>query len=177
MIFKQKKWKILITLTVPSCPEVAPKWSPKVTKWSVYGQSKVPTWFSFLPGFDILPQRKHFWLGRCFLWSLAYCLVFGRCYRIFWALWVFKKKCFLFCGWISVIQVVFQFCELTTWVVFDTLLLFLPGRAIQTLHSFALCTAFPESSMIRGFLALQIHFERITELWKLLFFTILILKA
>ena len=67
MIFKQKKWKILITLTVPSCPEVAPKWSPKVTKWSVYGQSKVPTWFS---------NRKHFWLGRCFLWSLAYCLVF-----------------------------------------------------------------------------------------------------
>ena len=112
MIFKQKKWKILITLTVPSCPEVAPKWSPKVTKWSVYGQSKVPTWFSFLPGFDILPQRKHFWLGRCFLWSLAYCLVFFRSYRIYWALWVFKKKCFFvlwmnFCdsGGISVLRV------------------------------------------------------------------------
>ena len=90
------------------------------------------------------------WDGVSFdLLLIAWC--FFRSYRIYWALWVFKKKCFLCCGWISVIQVVFQFCELTTWVVFDTLLLFLPGRAIQTLHSFALCTAFPESSMIRGF--------------------------
>ena len=31
--------------------------------------------------------------------------------------------------------------------------------------------------MIRGFLALQLHFERITELWKLLFFAFLILMA
>ena len=91
------------------------------------------------------------WDGVSFdLLLIAWC--FFRSYRIYWALWVFKKKCFLCCGWISVIQVVFQFCELTSWVVFDTLLLFLPGRAIQTLHSFALCTAFPESSMIRGFL-------------------------
>ena len=151
MVFKQNEnWKNPNGTNGHKLPRSSPQVITKGhqdTKWSVYGQSKVPTWFSFLPGFDNLPQRKHFWLGRYFLWSLAYCLVFGRSDRIYLALWVFKKKCFFLCYvWISVIQVVFQFCELTSWVVFDTLLLFLPGRVIQTLHSFALCTAFPESS-------------------------------
>ena len=177
--FKQNEnWKNPNGTYGPKLPRSSPQVITKGhqdTKWSVHDQSKVPTWFSFLPGFDNLPQRKHFWLGRCFLWSLAYCLVFGRSDRIYLALWVFQKKCFFcvvdeflwfrwyfsFASWPA--EWYLTHCCFSCQAGLYKLYILLPSA----LHS-------QRAPMIKGFLlALQIHFERMTELRKLLFFTIL----